>query len=736
LGAREQRKRAKFFASKSLAGAGGTAAATRECPQLAGSMIRQGSKVESMARQSSGMSRQGSERIPGTLSRQASERNPAGGVSRQSSYQGTSPMARQSSIRSTGGGVSRQSSFQGPVLMTRQSSAKNAQTGPGGVMARQSSLKQSAGIMSRSNSTKQLLTPVLTNGSSARKTGIPTSAAAAGALKKRKRSCKYKVACLCLALVVVSAIAATVWGVKYWLEDPEALEEAVTKGLDRIASTATSAVESSWQRVTAAATSVSAACTPYISKVSSAVTSAATSTWEACQPHISKISAAATSQPYISVPACTLAAIVLGLLSRPAVASRLRKGGSFLLALSVGFVVAAVAIGSSCWLPQQCKVIKQGLDQIATAATSQAYYYSLPACIVAAIVLAYASRPAFVAPGGRKARPARSVSQRVNVLIKRLGSTDMDARMKDIENEERGYAATGKEVQAKLAKQESLKKLSVASEGKDLLRIQGLYLHQVLKCGLRHLDETWPADGLLESVDMTPAGRPRQDTNFAGRFKLIMDLLQGSVRLQSVPAADLQAAQYGIKSLTLRQLLRLRVSHLDYVPSGRGSDVVFGQLTSGHEAFLESLDRSLFTKLGEKATYSLSAADPWRQDTSQWHSIGRDVVLMAAASKSIPKPSSWCWYRGNVRKYFDTKNFQCSDTFPASGRSAGVLEVSDLSKRDAQEPTGQLLWFDWRIKTVYSESALGKQTRGLQKQLSLTPSLLSGARATLRKTQQ
>merc|ERR1711972_705738 len=125
-------------------------------------------------------------------------------------------------------------------------------------------------------------------------------------------------------------------------------------------------------------------------------------------------------------------------------------------------------------------------------------------------------------------------------------------------------------------------------------RIKGVYEHQVLKAGLRRLDQNWPVDGLLE----LPSGIFRQ--------KILRDLLSGMIRLQSVPNNDVSAAQRDIQKLSLRQLLRLRVLHIDFTPSGAGADTIHS-VGGTHEAFLSTLDGLLFQQLGQKAAADLDA---------------------------------------------------------------------------------------------------------------------------------
>lgn len=229
--------------------------------------------------------------------------------------------------------------------------------------------------------------------------------------------------------------------------------------------------------------------------------------------------------------------------------------------------------------------------------------------------------------------------------------------------------------------------------GEEEWRLAGIYTHQVLKAGLRHLDETWPVLDLFEFPrgGLLDAGRGLKMEN------LLRQLLTGSLQLKSVPASDVAAAQYDLRRLSLRQLLKIRVQHLEFTPSGRGCDSI-SSVGSRHEAFMETLDGRLFKLLGEKAVGDLARGG------DDLHRFGREAVLFAAASVGLP-PSPvrrWCWCLDESRRaFFDVATFR-SGGFPAEG----VLEVVDLSKRDPHEPTGRLQWFDWRVTVARDEAAL------------------------------
>merc|ERR1711920_1160148 len=79
----------------------------------------------------------------------------------------------------------------------------------------------------------------------------------------------------------------------------------------------------------------------------------------------------------------------------------------------------------------------------------------------------------------------------------------------------------------------------------------------------------------------------------------------------------------------------------------------------------------------------------------------------------------------------------------------GVLEVTDLSKRDRHEPSGRLRWLDWRVDHIHEESCLfttlPKGESSTQRPLfsecshdvsapAITQAALQGAHRSLKKT--
>jgi len=224
---------------------------------------------------------------------------------------------------------------------------------------------------------------------------------------------------------------------------------------------------------------------------------------------------------------------------------------------------------------------------------------------------------------------------------------------------------------------------------------------------LRLLDASLP----LEALETFPRGRDGGSTLF--RERLLADLMSGARELRSVVSSDVVAAQRDVHSLSLRQLLRLRVRHLDFVPSGCGSDTVTG-VGGAHEAFLSAVDNRMFRLLGE------TVAGPFATQLDvDMHRLGREAVLLVAAASAVTVSSWWCWWiMGELRVFLHVGNLSsCGasgpiviDSFPEG--VAGVLEVTDYSKADRHEPTGTLRWFDWRVDLVACESALSDGPNG------------------------
>jgi hypothetical protein len=222
-------------------------------------------------------------------------------------------------------------------------------------------------------------------------------------------------------------------------------------------------------------------------------------------------------------------------------------------------------------------------------------------------------------------------------------------------------------------------------------RIKGVYEHQVLKAGLRQLDHRWPVDTLM---DFAPG---------LFREKLIREIMLETITLQSVPTGDVSAAQRDLHFLSLRQLLRLRVLHIDFTPSGCGADSI-SRVGETHEAFLSTLDSLLFKQLGRKAA---AAEMDGAVGVSDLHRLGRDAVFLAAASAAVGTPPWWVWWITDERRiFFHAERFEISEAFPEA--DGGALEITDYSRPDAHDPSGRLRWFDWRLCSVTDDTKLSE----------------------------
>lgn len=294
---------------------------------------------------------------------------------------------------------------------------------------------------------------------------------------------------------------------------------------------------------------------------------------------------------------------------------------------------------------------------------------------------------------GPKPRPqVITKSQKMEGFIKSMSTAEGRQRLRDAEVS----VAVAKPI---IPLKEAMLAPPILNNGPTEWRINGVYHHQILKMGLRQLDYSWPVDDLLTF----PRGKDGSSVLF--RERLFREMLEGTLRLQSITQNDIAAAQRDMDRLCLRQLLRLRVLHLDFTPSGCGADSV-SAVGGTHEVFLNKLDGLLFRQLGQKAVKGLTAAP---LDSGEMHRIGRESVLFAAAAAAIRHPPWWCWWvTDQLQIFFDVSSFVCSREF-ADG---GVLEVTDYSRKDKHEPTGNLRWFDWRIDLVSQEASLSPSSAG------------------------
>lgn len=302
-------------------------------------------------------------------------------------------------------------------------------------------------------------------------------------------------------------------------------------------------------------------------------------------------------------------------------------------------------------------------------------------------------RPEGSGKEGSQPRAARKVSG----LIRTLATSEGRRRFREAES---------KASQMVMPIEEVLTAPPILQLGETEWRIHGVYDHQALKAGLRSLDAQWPDS----DIDKYPQGK-----DGVTREKLFRDLLSGSIRLQSMPKTDVSSAQRDLQRLSLRQLLRLRVLHLDYVPSGAADSV--HTVGATHEAFMGTLDNQLFKQLGQKALGPMASGiegNSGAAGSPDTHRLGREAVLFAAAAAALEEPKWWCWWLSQDRRvFFDAKKFACAEKFPIG--KGGVLEVTDNSRRDPHEPTGRLRWLDWRVIRIDAEASLASAPPRAQK---------------------
>eukprot|EP00929_Paragymnodinium_shiwhaense_P024091 TRINITY_DN14933_c0_g1_i1.p1 TRINITY_DN14933_c0_g1~~TRINITY_DN14933_c0_g1_i1.p1 ORF type:complete len:613 (-),score=137.25 TRINITY_DN14933_c0_g1_i1:444-2204(-) len=286
------------------------------------------------------------------------------------------------------------------------------------------------------------------------------------------------------------------------------------------------------------------------------------------------------------------------------------------------------------------------------------------------------------------AAPAKGGSGKVSSLIKNLATTEGRERLKE--------ASSTPEFTKTVQEPEPIRAPPVEKISQGVSRIRGIYEHQVLKAGLRVLDERWgaPMPAVLPP-SASSSKRPMKE-------KLLRDLLDGTIKLQSVPGNDVSAAQKDVALLQLPQLLRLRVLHLDFTPSGCGTDSV-NTVGDRHEGFLSAVDRALFRELGRRSVAELQTG--WAETSeANFHALGRDTVFFTAAATAIPQPLWWVWWLSEERSVFiNSSTLVATTSFP---EGSPVLEVTDSSKADKQDPTGRLRWMDWRVEVIEEQSRL------------------------------
>lgn len=424
------------------------------------------------------------------------------------------------------------------------------------------------------------------------------------------------------------------------------------------------------------------------------------------------------------------------------------KTGGYKCALIMALSMLGLCFAVVAWRTQlaaQVASLASSMSQRAVPelVVTEACQSCASVCILAIVVVSRFPRSAGTDPSAKDAsldgcleagearaeKQRSSMSSKVMRLMKALG--DSEERQKLLEEEEDSGAHHTKATYGsgdQALRDASREPPHVRDMGDGELRIAGVYEHQLLKCGLRLLDEAWAEEGMPE----LPPQR-------LFRRSLLAELLAGTRSLQSVTANDVTAAQCDLRQLSARQLLRLRVAHLEFTPSGSGSDVV-GTLGGAHEVFMHSNDSLLFEKLGQQAASTLSL-----QPEPNFHSLGRQMVFYYAAARAVQSPEWWVLWLGERRVFVHGSKLQLADTFPAEG---GVLEADDMSKADTLEPTGRLRWFEWRIRHVTEESLLSApppkpaeveesppSPAAVLSKLNLSPKLLSDALSGLKKVE-
>jgi len=246
--------------------------------------------------------------------------------------------------------------------------------------------------------------------------------------------------------------------------------------------------------------------------------------------------------------------------------------------------------------------------------------------------------------------------------------------------------------------------------------VSGVYEHKALKAGLQRLDLLWPAEGLV-AMPRAKDGR----SSVLLRERLLVGLIQGAAQIATTPAVDISAAHCDLRLLSLRQLLRLSVLHGENTgTSGSAGSDSTTATTDCHEAFLRKMDQLVFDRLGRAATAGAMEGEGGSAQlgSQEAQALGRQAVLLVAASASLPGQPWWCWkwsaskFAGR-RVYFHAMRFESCAGFPSEeilDGAGGVLAVvNDLSHRDKHE----LRRLDWRV-------ALASCKADLHSTLSLT----------------
>lgn len=289
----------------------------------------------------------------------------------------------------------------------------------------------------------------------------------------------------------------------------------------------------------------------------------------------------------------------------------------------------------------------------------------------------------------RKSRRASTVSTKISNLINNISHSAGRQTLREAE-EQTMQIFTAMD----LVSTDKVLSSAPVEQVDGVIRIKGVYKHQVLKVGLRAMDESWPEGDLYTFP-------PKK----LFREAVVRGLMDGSLKVQSVPRNDVATMQRDLRELSLRQLLKLRVRNLDYKPSGAGTDTT-STLGQAQEVFVRGMDAKLLRLLGQTVV-----PGQFDDEDDVVYRLGLESVLFYAALSSFkeynleaPTPW-WCWVLGadsTSKVYLDPREYTTREDFPPEG----VLMVNDLSRPDKNEPTGNLIWHEWAIEHVKEEEGL------------------------------
>lgn len=287
----------------------------------------------------------------------------------------------------------------------------------------------------------------------------------------------------------------------------------------------------------------------------------------------------------------------------------------------------------------------------------------------------------------------------------RRGTDMMQERMRNVDT---GMTADG------LAKVPILT-ASVTNLADGKWRIHGLHVEKILNAGFQRLDRVLGTDG-IDDLPIGPTGRTP-----LLRESLMKGLIAGQRDFKTVAMTDASAAQKDLPYLSLRQLLRLRVLNLDFASGG----------SSTHAAFLSTAEGLIFQRLGQKAADSNDPAE-----VASAKKLGRVLVLLVAAAKSVPTPPCWvCWFEDR-RIFFHMGRLACTECAGIAFSDGGVLEFNDRSEPD-RNTGGHRLMFNLMVNLVTTESGLREaqpETGSFNNGPQLSRNTLAGALGALKPT--